>query len=1472
MNYFKLFTMLLFTWLGVNSVSAQNCTFTVDNNVTCVKGQVSFTPKVTGISTITGYRWEFGDGNGNNQASPLYQYLAAGTYKPKLVVYYNNALGQKDSCISDNTAPIITVFNGPKANFVIAPFNNDTQCYEGNNFCFADRSKADPSTQAKIIRRIVLWDDGSKDSTGNPQSDSIFCHSYNTNTNTRYGVKIIVTDTNGCISEYIDSVMVYGKIEPRFTTSFTLKCDSTDVLFTTSANINLNEVEQFWWDFGDGTGFTSSNPPTTSEKIKNWTNFVHWYKKAGPFAAKLRVKSKFGCIDSFTLSYAGDNVSLDLKPVIVNDDTQCWAGHELEFRQTPLFIPQPGKQQVYWIWNHPPPNNIDSGTWNPTHVFPGCGAKKVTLIVWQPPCMRIDTTVDSIMLYGPTAKIENPPMVMIADSERHQCDVKNAVHFTNVSQICNVDTAWWYWDFDDASNDNSIKDTGWADGIDLTDTLIERYDGLGGWYKLIDRKKKRVWESGPFLYYVRVSATAVKNNSDPTKYDTIVVQKAVYGTSPIKLFRKNYDSTLVNGTWVYKAKNTHFSYDWKPVHYYDSVEARERCHTPKLMMWGVWKKWDKIQEKVVFETCYSENQVPFALMNPSATGLRVQGQQCLGPMPPYGITFNWSKSKPGCTQQFVSINFDSACCSSPSDPKCWTPQSAFAIPPWSPFPPFPTQYKRPYFFTCDPTNQGWVTVGLAIHNRRNDSDNSIQFGRPKMCSDTVWYHRILRFVDNFPPFKLGYKNTVYACPKSYVEFSPNDTTQDSIISVTWNWGDGSYTVDSIRRRPVYQRTRYDYAPNGVLTTTDLSSTVGDTVVGKMYHYYERRGIYRVSLNLVNTDTCENAARGRVMVGNFAEMYAWPDTVVCKGQSEITFTPDVHYWDPIGPPISDYEWDTTSYWKDPTLGGTRKMPTSPGGYEFFFWHFGDKINPTATDYEAKHKFSDTGLYTVRFIFRDSMDCKDTMSMQVMVQSTKAGFTIGKKKLYCNEVVQFFDTSVIYGPCNRTPGCLDNIVYWEWDFGDKKTKSYLQNPFHQYTSNGKFTVTLIVRSKVGCPDTIRQEVEILGPKPKIRITSDTIGCAPLTVKFKNESDAASKNFQYRFGDGGVVSTDKDTDVVHTYTQPGIYYVFLEGNGSVYDSLSGTTRTCVNTYPDTPLHEPIIIRVLPTPEPGFTGPLYACVNTRVTFKSTADTTYKNLIWDFGDGVSDSILAPKDSVTHVYTKEDTFYVHFRPRYTPPPGYPECRRDSVRMIIITDVKADFDIDTTIDPPLFKFKNKSSLSASDYWWDFGDPASSSNTSSTKDAEHDYENRRGKFTVCLVVRSAQGCLDTICKVVENNYEIDVRIPNYFSPDADNTSDEYFCEVKGRAKAEEGNYRLFIYNRWGEMVFKTDSADIGWNGKVFNTGGECPDGTYFFVFQYKVRAAHEPLKDKNFAEQTEVTALKDDKTHWEARGTITLMRKH
>ena len=77
-----------------------------------------------------------------------------------------------------------------------------------------------------------------------------------------------------------------------------------------------------------------------------------------------------------------------------------------------------------------------------------------------------------------------------------------------------------------------------------------------------------------------------------------------------------------------------------------------------------------------------------------------------------------------------------------------------------------------------------------------------------------------------------------------------------------------------------------------------------------------------------------------------------------------------------------------------------------------------------------------------------------------------------------------------------------------------------------------------------------------------------------------------------------------------------------------------------------------------------------------------------------------------------------------------------------------------------------------------------------------------------------------------------IPNGFSPNGDGTND-YFV-IDGLSKYPENT--LFIYNRWGNLVYKKQDYDNKWDGKSnvsgIYFGRTLPNGTYYYILDLKI----------------------------------------
>jgi gliding motility-associated-like protein len=100
------------------------------------------------------------------------------------------------------------------------------------------------------------------------------------------------------------------------------------------------------------------------------------------------------------------------------------------------------------------------------------------------------------------------------------------------------------------------------------------------------------------------------------------------------------------------------------------------------------------------------------------------------------------------------------------------------------------------------------------------------------------------------------------------------------------------------------------------------------------------------------------------------------------------------------------------------------------------------------------------------------------------------------------------------------------------------------------------------------------------------------------------------------------------------------------------------------------------------------------------------------------------------------------------------------------------------------------------------------------------------TYSVIISDQNGCsakLEVLVAVICDS----VMIPNGFSPNGDGTNDGYV--IDGIEKFP-GN-KLWIYNRWGNLVYKEKEYDNKWNGisniSGVSMGQRVPSGTYFYI---------------------------------------------
>lgn len=85
-----------------------------------------------------------------------------------------------------------------------------------------------------------------------------------------------------------------------------------------------------------------------------------------------------------------------------------------------------------------------------------------------------------------------------------------------------------------------------------------------------------------------------------------------------------------------------------------------------------------------------------------------------------------------------------------------------------------------------------------------------------------------------------------------------------------------------------------------------------------------------------------------------------------------------------------------------------------------------------------------------------------------------------------------------------------------------------------------------------------------------------------------------------------------------------------------------------------------------------------------------------------------------------------------------------------------------------------------------------------------------YVQCVVIPSEKCCysIDTSAKIMMKVYAAgNVIVPNAFSPNVNGKDDTLYVNVTGQ---NIESFYMLIYDRWGEKMFETNNASIGWDG--------------------------------------------------------------
>ncbi len=156
---------------------------------------------------------------------------------------------------------------------------------------------------------------------------------------------------------------------------------------------------------------------------------------------------------------------------------------------------------------------------------------------------------------------------------------------------------------------------------------------------------------------------------------------------------------------------------------------------------------------------------------------------------------------------------------------------------------------------------------------------------------------------------------------------------------------------------------------------------------------------------------------------------------------------------------------------------------------YHWDFGIAAlsDDTSNLEHPSYNFPDTGTYSVTLVVNPGYSCEETIIINIVIEEFELNANFLNDTVCALETVTFSDLS--FSPALT-------IVSWDWYFGDGndlksnghdgsdpiepvddnglQTGGTYQNPTHTYSTDGNFTIRLIITTSDGCTDTLEKQV--------------------------------------------------------------------------------------------------------------------------------------------------------------------------------------------------------------------------------------------------------------------------------------------------------------------------------------------------------------------------------------------------------------
>lgn len=529
-------------------------------------------------------------------------------------------------------------------------------------------------------------------------------------------------------------------------------------------------------------------------------------------------------------------------------------------------------------------------------------------------------------------------------------------------------------------------------------------------------------------------------------------------------------------------------------------------------------------------------------------------------------------------------------------------------------------------------------------------------------------------------------------------------------------------------------------------------------------------------------------------GEYPLEYTFTDDNECSSSESVTITVHPSPVPMVTPPELCWE---------PVLTVESSTTIAQGSIETYEWDLGgygeDSGVPTA-------EFSVDGpmTITVQLTVTSDQGCAAETEVEIPVFATPVA-AFSTEDICAGELLFVDDLSTSDGA---------PVTSWQWSYDGISFSLIEQPPGLQVNDWGTYDVSLTVTTDEGCSDAATEPV-IISPLPVIDLATQNICAGEEAVVFSNTTLPNGEEAGYQWGNGLGDTGIDDENLSETYTQPGDYTIELTAESG----------------PGCATSTSIVLTVHPTPVAQFAWEnAQFCANGSAEFEDLSSIEWGNIVsWAWSANGSPFSNDSEASLTVSEPGDYTISLVV----TSSEGCSGSVTHNNALEVWPNPTADFyipaDLPSSAAP--YIFVTDLSSGANDWQYTFSDGA----VYDDPDFTHEF-TIPGLYDLQQMVTNAYGCSDSLSVRIDYNPELNVFVPNAFTPDGDGLNEVFKPVISG---ATLNHYRFIIVNRWGETVFESTNPDEGWIGN-FRSGGHYVN-TGVYVWQLEVGTVEDAVRD-------------------------------